>query len=322
MGNASQASLGNLRLAAQERADLETNSAVSTEAWNQLITQSYKELYDMLISAYGNDYYIANVYQFTTTNTQSYALPDGTSSYLDTIGSVAPKFYKLLGVDLQYSGSPNGWLTLRNYNMIDRNKYAMPNTQTTWAGYTNLRYKLQGNSLYLTPTPQTGQTVQVWYAPAPTNLQYRLQGSNTVSSTVSFSDTVGLSVGMNITGPGIPSSTTLASVGTGSAFISQNATAANTNAIFSMWTDSTLIEGISGWEEYIIVDAAIKAKVKLEEDPSALMAAKLELKQRIEAMAEGRDAGQAFHVSDVLGANGVWGGDGDFGDGFGGSGAW
>ena len=38
----------------------------------------------------------------------------------------------------------------------------------------------------------------------------------------------------------------------------------------------------------------------------------------IEAMAEARDAGQAFHVSDVLGANGVWGSDDD---GYG-SGTW
>lgn len=59
--------------------------------------------------------------------------------------------------------------------------------------------------------------------------------------------------------------------------------------------------GFSGWDEYAIVDAAIKGKVKAEEDPSALMAQKQALLQRIAAAAENRDAGSPATVVDVTG---------------------
>lgn len=314
MSTSSKISLGALRVQAQENADLENNSAVSTEAWNSFITNSYKELYDMLISAYGNDYYVANTYQFSTSGTQTYALPDGTSSFTDTTGSTAAKFYKLLGVDLQYSASPSGWITLKRFEMIERNRFAMPNTQTSFVGYTNLRYRIQGDKIYFAPNPQSGQTVQLWYAPAPTNLQFRLPCTLTLSqSVVSVLDPTGLSPGMSVSGNGVLGNTTIASVGTTTFTMTNSASATYASSILSMWSDATLIEGISGWEEYVIVDAAIKAQGKQENDETPLLRRKIELKQRIEAMAEGRDIGQAFHTSDVLGANGVWGGDSDGG---------
>jgi hypothetical protein len=65
-------------------------------------------------------------------------------------------------------------------------------------------------------------------------------------------------------------------------------------------TDASVCDGISGWTEYIIVDAAIKAMQKEESDVSALMAQKQMLTQRINAMAESRDAGSPAKVSDNL----------------------
>lgn len=322
MSTSSNISLGSLRQQAKEVADLETNNAVTDEAWNSFITSSYKELYDMLVTAYSNNYYIANLYQFTTSNNQAYPLPDGSASFTDITGSTASKFYKLTMAELQYSASPSGWITLRRFEEIEKNRFAMPNTQTSWVGYTNLRYHIQGNNIYLAPIPQTGQLCQLTYIPAPTNLQYRLQGGITGStSVVTLLDTTGLAPGMNITGNGINSGQTIVTVGTTSVIISSNSYLSGTSILCSMWNDSTLIDGISGWEDYVIVDAAIKAQNKQENDDSPLVRRKMELKMRIEAVAEARDAGQAFHVSDVLGANGVWGGD-DFGGGGGWGNGW
>jgi hypothetical protein len=322
MSTSSDVSLGSLRQQAKEAADLEQNPAITDPAWNSFITNSRKELYDMLISAYGNDYYVATTYQFSTTGSQSYPLPDGSPNFLDTTSSTAAKFYKLLGVDLQYNASPSGWITLRNFQMIERNRFAMPNTQTSWVGYTNLRYRVQGNNLYLAPVPQTGQKVQLWYAPAPTNLQYRLQGATTVNSgLITFADTTGLASGMNVQGEGIPTGVTIASLGSTSIIVSGSCTATQSSVLVSMWSDSTLVDGVSGWEEYVIVDAAIKAQQKQENDDNPLFRRKMELKTRIESMAEGRDIGQAHHTSDVMGANGVWGGDYD-GGGWGMGGGW
>lgn len=83
--------------------------------------------------------------------------------------------------------------------------------------------------------------------------------------------------------------------------------------------DSDVLDGVSGWTEYVIVDAAIKALEKEESDTSALMARKMALKQRIEESAMNRDAGQPDTISPSRRYNGMsgsgWGsnGDGSFG---------
>lgn len=306
MSTSSKVSLGSLRIQAQERSDTENNPAISTEAWNSFLTNSYKTLYDMLLSAYGNDYYVATTYSFTTTNAQSYGLPDGSPAYVSSDGTQAPKFYKLLGVDLQYSSSPSGYVSLKRFEFIERNKFASPNTSVSWNGYSNLRYRLEGDNLFLVPIPMVGQTARIWYAPAPTNLQFRLPAASVAASAVlgSMSDTTGVTIGMNITGTGIPANTTVSAVGSTTITLSQNASASLTSTLASIWSDSTLIEGIAGWEDFVIVDSAIKAQGKQENDTSNLWTERAAMVERINAMAEGRDAGQAQHVSDVLGAGG------------------
>lgn len=63
--------------------------------------------------------------------------------------------------------------------------------------------------------------------------------------------------------------------------------------------DTDILDGVSGWTEYIIVDAAIKALQKEESDTSVLMAQKQGLIDRIQASAMNRDAGQSDTVSDT-----------------------
>lgn len=65
--------------------------------------------------------------------------------------------------------------------------------------------------------------------------------------------------------------------------------------------DADVLDGVSGWEEYIVVDAARKALEKEESDATHLERAKAALVQRIEAAAENRDAGSPATVSDVRG---------------------
>jgi hypothetical protein len=76
------------------------------------------------------------------------------------------------------------------------------------------------------------------------------------------------------------------------------------------------ITGISGWLEYVIVDAAIKALDKEESPTEHLVRRKAELKARIEESAVNRDAGQPDTVTDVSNSStgfGGWGGVGGFG---------
>ncbi len=62
--------------------------------------------------------------------------------------------------------------------------------------------------------------------------------------------------------------------------------------------DSDVVDGISGWTEYIIIDAAIKCLQKEESDPTVLAVQKVAMIKRIEAAAENRDTGFPATVSD------------------------
>ena len=80
--------------------------------------------------------------------------------------------------------------------------------------------------------------------------------------------------------------------------------------------DTDTCDGISGWLEYVIVDAAIKCLQKEESDCTVLMAQKAALIERIESAAENRDAGFPATVQDTTrrGQDGSWGwGWGDMG---------
>lgn len=72
--------------------------------------------------------------------------------------------------------------------------------------------------------------------------------------------------------------------------------------------DSDLLEGISGWTEYVIVDAAMKALLKEEstEAASVMKMRKDGLIQRINASAANRDAGQPDTISNTRNSGG-WG---------------
>ncbi len=63
-----------------------------------------------------------------------------------------------------------------------------------------------------------------------------------------------------------------------------------------------------GWDEYIVVDAAIKCRDTEESDVSVLMAQKQALIQRVELEASGRDASEQGGVTDVVGFGCAYGG--------------
>jgi len=64
-------------------------------------------------------------------------------------------------------------------------------------------------------------------------------------------------------------------------------------------SDSSTLDGINGWEEYVVVDAARKCLDKEESDTRALVVEKEALRQRIIAASARRDAGMPKSISDV-----------------------
>lgn len=225
--NTADLSLGQLRLMSQQRADRVNSNFVTMPEWNTYINQSYFELYDLLITVY-EDYFVQAPLVVTTDGTGNIALPDD--------------FYKLLGVDIGAGGT--GYVTVKKFDFIARNRYLYPQIAATALGVFNLQYRLMGSNLMMIPTPQSGQQVRIWYIPK----------------------------------------------------------------LVQLLQDTDILTGISGWSEYVIVDAAIKALQKEESDVTVLMAQKQMLMKRIEESSMNRDAGQPDTISDVRSRSERWGG--------------
>lgn len=305
--------LASLRYQAQERADQINSSFLATSEWNRNIMGSAKELVDLMIAAYGCDYYATNPLQFNLNGTsQFYPLPDGKTTFTDGITGATvtpPAFYKLLGVDLcLQTGNPGSYVSIYGFNFSDRNRYAVPNFQSFY-GVTNLRVRLFGNQLWFTPIPSANQSIQLWQIPRFFDIQAEVIGGTTASSAVvTCTDTSNLTVGMQVQCPSpialFPANTTILSIITNTSFtVSANATQTIAQALVRCWNDASTLDGINGWEEYVVLDAAIKAYGKEESPPELLVSQKAAMHQRLIDMAENRNAAFPATVSDTQSAN-------------------
>ena len=214
--------LAELRTRARQRADMEESQFVSDSELNGYINNSIAELHDILVQSYSSDYYISS-YSFNTVSQQdSYDLPDD--------------FYKLRGVDAALNG--NDPYTLRPFNFNERNRFR---NFGVWSllGIANIRYRIVGNQLTFSPTPDGVTAITLWYVPVATELV----------------------------------------------------------------ADTDELRDFNGYNEYIIIDAAIKMAQKEESDVSVLAAQKAAIIQRLNAAAQNRDIGSSESVSDIYAEN-------------------
>jgi hypothetical protein len=176
--------LGQIRLMAQETADMVNSQFVTMPEWNKFINLAMFELYDILIEQ-DPDLFAAPAASFSTDgSTFLYPLPNGVLTFTMPDGStaVASPFYKLLGVDLATNTAQNGYVTINKFNFISRNRFLYPNTASTIYGVFNLRYRMLGNNIEFIPTPSSGQTIRLWYAP---RLQMLLRDTDTTTISIS-----------------------------------------------------------------------------------------------------------------------------------------
>lgn len=67
----------------------------------------------------------------------------------------------------------------------------------------------------------------------------------------------------------------------------------------SLLSDQDLVDGVSGWTEWIALNAAIMALTKEESDTQALLLEREKVEKRIEAVSENRDAGEPEVISNT-----------------------
>lgn len=270
-----QINLGYLRYQAKMRADMLNSNFVTVDEWGIMLNQSMFELYDVLVTKFGEDYFLAPPQIFSSNSALSYPLPDGTNfkntnGIPDPNGTPAPAAYKIYGIDFNSFGAQinntQGWVSMSRFMWADHNKYniLLGAASNNVAGqYCSLQFREMGNQVYIIPT-NTGQYFRLWYVPLAQQL---------------------------------------------------------------LLDTDMLPFSFSGWYEYVVVDAAIKAlnKQQLFDQSQALSTQKDALLMRIETTAANRSVGQpnvatnsrrSLGDPNFSGPSGGWGG--GFGSGMGG----
>lgn len=216
--------LSAIRDSIRQRCDMVNSTFITDAEFNNMINSSYAELYDILVSRF-EDYYTTSTSSTVTSGNYQIAVP--------------ADFYKLRGVDRLTSGTE--YYSLKGFNFSERNSYNNSAVFNTF-NQIDIRYRLVGSNIELTPQSSAPGTYRLWY---------------------------------------IPTYTTLSS-------------------------DSDTLDGVNGWEEYIIVDCCIKALEKEESNTATFERQKKELRKRIEEMASLRDINSQGTINDVYADNDLW----------------
>lgn len=145
--------LAELRAQSRQRADMENSNFVKDSELNSYINNSIAELHDILSEAYGSEYFVKSTDLNIVANQADIALP--------------ADFYELKGVDIKIDSDE--FITVRPFNFNERNNFT---NFGTWSFYknSNVRYRLVGNNLKLTPTPDATGIIRLWYVPVATKL--------------------------------------------------------------------------------------------------------------------------------------------------------
>ena len=151
----------------RQRTETENSGFVTDAELNTYINSSAKELYDLMISAYGNDYFCSiDPFVITTVMNQThYDLP--------------ADFYKLLGVDLVLGA--NRIIKLRPFQFNERDKFQSGGYWSAVLGNDGPRYKLSANKIQFTPYPGGSNTVHLWYIPLPADVAVDTDELNTLN---------------------------------------------------------------------------------------------------------------------------------------------
>jgi hypothetical protein len=240
-------------------------------------------------------------------------------------------FKSLLGCDVALDNTGNNWTSLRPYNWHERNKYAYLQASTfTYVPWSNIQYQVQGNNpANLAFIPNIGPlpgNIRVTYITAAPYLCQSLPTAYAVSTSYALGALVYVSItptNGNATNQVFMALNAGSSAGTAPSWLVPGVTTDNNiqwayKGPLSLF--ATEFDGISGWEDYAIIDVAIRIGIKQEFDVSLLIGEQQQAMQRIMAEAKDRTAVDPQCImpgwGSGEGSGGSWGGSG-FGGGMG-----
>tara|TARA_R110000824_G_scaffold362239_1_gene550158 strand:+ start:105 stop:971 length:867 start_codon:yes stop_codon:yes gene_type:complete len=274
--------LTELRLLTRQRADQENSQFVNDTELTRYLNNSWGELYSLINENFNEDY-------FTTTSTVS--MVSGTDAY-----DLPSDFYKMRGVDLVVTSTES--VPLKRYNWAQRTRNAL----TVYAR--DYKYRVQKGSIVFSPVPSTTDSVKLYYIPSPKRLLSKnttaiTRGTSTMWTTGSHEFVIGdLITGQNFLATDYNVDQTVTAVGANT--VTTDLNSAGLADPTNYGTIESRFDFYSGWDEYIIIDSAIKMLLKEEADVTALLLQKNQLRERIITESQNRDAGEPETVTDVV----------------------
>ena len=281
-------SLSELRLLAQQRADMENSQFITDDEWRRMINRGYAELYDLIVtSANSEDYFLSSGTISLVSGTDTYDLPTD--------------FYKSRGVDLNTGGAK---IPLRRYNFSERNIGGL------YSVASDMRYHIQSNSIVFNPEPSAPDTITIYYIANPRKfVEYTTTAISRGATTTWTIGTHQLQIGdlldaKNFLAADYNVTQTVTAVAATTVTTDLNSSALSDPSIYG--SIESRYDFYSGWDEFVIIATAILALIKEEADVSALFALKQQVQERIIAVSEMRDLGEPTTVTDVSNYNSLW----------------
>jgi hypothetical protein len=329
-------SLPEFALAVRQRADLggqqnafgsNTSGEITDAELQSMIQIAITKVWGILCRKFPDNYAWGDG---GTGTGQGYIIPvaQGTYRYL-----LPYDFYKEKGVDLALDSTLQNWASVRPYSLRDRNLFSFPlQTVLAYAGWQNMRFMIQGN--YLNFLPQLGPlpgNMRLLYFPQAPTLVLQLPSSYPGTTTP-----VALGTLIQVTNNGgnqVFQAVIAGTTGNAQPTWSQYFATQGGLGIPGVVQDGsvywaykgplssyvTVFDGISGYEDAVILIAAVMARTKQEGDAGDLSAQLAAEMERIEAEAANRQSGDPRVIA---GGFGSCEGGPAYGNGFGPFGGW
>lgn len=147
--------LSELRTRCKQQADMENSYFIKDPEWNFMINESYKTLYDMLVTVWEN--YFINKLEFDLTqDNPNYDIPDD--------------FYKLRGIDVQFNNGGTKWYPVTRFNFQERHKYGNIPDALLGNFRPMVQYIIMGSQIKFEPAANAVGRYQMFYIPKVTEL--------------------------------------------------------------------------------------------------------------------------------------------------------
>lgn len=304
--------LADIRAAIRERADMPLGDLlgvprelVGDTEMDRNINASHRALHDLIIHAFGEDYF----------ETQSLLTTLGTTDRL----TLPHDFYKLLGLEMQISGGyPGRYATLHRVNRAERNKFVYPNAFPLGLGLGRalIGYGLYGAELRIVPPPTAGIVLRADYVPltpvladtgtivwtSPTSADSLIINGTTISGALSAANAAtAISAITGLSATNNSGTITVTPTTPDTKVVWKTSTPAKITLTPRVPCWSAYADEYNGWLEYVIVDCVRKAKLKEESDVGGELQELAELKERILNAAKDRDLGEPAQPVDLVG---------------------